>query len=116
MRCRTCARPARHWDWWHPARTLRVHWTVPTCSRTCMAIWKERRVVEPNEHEAAAMRRARDLAGRHIDALGRTDVASWSVQEWRGFVEAVCGAYVDALVERQIALNTGPGGTQGAAE
>jgi hypothetical protein len=81
-----------------------------------MAIWKERRVVEPNEHEAAAMRLARDLAGRHIDALGRTDVASWSVQEWRGFVEAVCGAYVDALVERQIALNTGLGGTQGAAE
>jgi hypothetical protein len=33
-------------------------------------------------------------------------MATWSAADWRGFVEAICGAYVDALVEQQIAINT----------
>ena len=82
MRCRTCTRTATHWDWFRRERALRVHWTVPTCSRVCLEIWKERRMVDPNEHELAAMRRAGDAAGEFIDALGRTDMATWSPAEW----------------------------------
>ena len=62
-------------------------------------------MVDPNEHEAAAMQEAGEIAGQYIEAMGRTDMASWSVDEWRGFVEAICGAYVDSLVARQAALN-----------
>jgi hypothetical protein len=66
----------------------------------------ERRMVDPNDQEAAAMVAAGDIAGQYIDAVGRSDMATWSAADWRGFVEAICGAYVDALVEQQIAINT----------
>lgn len=62
-------------------------------------------MVDPNEQEVAAMRAAGDIAGQYIEAVGRTDMATWSEADWRGFVEAICGAYVDSLVEQQIAIN-----------
>lgn len=106
MRCRTCDRPAWHWHWFDPARTARIHMTVPTCSRVCMDIWKERRrMVDPNRHEVAAMEAASDRAGEYIEALGKTDMAQWTELEWTHFIETVCGGYVDALVEQQAAMN-----------
>ena len=113
MRCRTCDRPVRHWDWFRRERGLRAHWTVPTCSRVCLEIWKERRMVDPNEFELAAMRRAGDAAGEFIDALGRTDMAQWAPAEWSSFVETICGAYVDALIDQQIAVNAAASKVQG---
>lgn len=62
-------------------------------------------MVDPNEQEAVAMRAAGEAAGQYIEAVGRTDMATWSEADWRGFIEAVCGAYVDSLVEQQIAIN-----------
>ncbi|WP_203072194.1 DUF6511 domain-containing protein [Falsiroseomonas ponticola] len=63
-------------------------------------------MVDPNDQEVAAMLTAGDIAGQYIDAVGRTDMATWSEQDWRGFIEAVCGAYVDSLIEQQIAINS----------
>jgi hypothetical protein len=63
-------------------------------------------MVDPNEQEVGAMRAAGAVAGQFIDAVGRTDMATWSQQDWQGFIEAICGAYVDALIEQQIAINT----------
>lgn len=70
-------------------------------------------MVDPNEHELAAMRRAGDAAGEFIDALGRTDMATWSPAEWGSFVETICGGYVDSLIEQQIAVNTAAHKVQG---
>jgi hypothetical protein len=113
VRCRTCTRLATHWDWFRRERPLRVHWTVPTCSRVCLEIWKERRMVDPNEHELAAMHRAGNAAGEFIDALGRTDMAQWTPTEWVNFVETICGAYVDSLIEQQIGVNAAAAKVQG---
>jgi len=63
-------------------------------------------MVDPNEQEIAAMRAAGDIAGQYIEAVGRSDMATWSAADWRGFIEAICGAYVDSLVEQQIAITT----------
>ncbi len=63
-------------------------------------------MVDPNEQEVAAMRAAGDIAGQFIEAVGRSDMATWSAEDWRGFIEAICGAYVDSLVEQQIAITT----------
>jgi hypothetical protein len=69
---------------------------------TCAFIWGDiRAVTDPNEHEIAAMATASDRGGEYIDALRKTDMAQWTAEEWHGFVEAVCGGYVDALVQRQ---------------
>jgi len=70
-------------------------------------------MVDPNEHELAAMRRSGDAAGEFIDALGRTDMATWSPAEWSSFVETICGAYVDSLIEQQIAVNAAATKVQG---
>ena len=71
-------------------------------------------MVDPNEHELAAMRRAGDRAGEYIEALGRTDMAAWSPAEWTAFIDVVCGGYVDALIEQQIAVNAAAAKVQGA--
>lgn len=70
-------------------------------------------MVDPNEPELAAIRAAGDIAGQYIEAVGRTDMAIWSEADWRGFIEAICGAYVDSLVEQQIAINTATAKVQG---
>ncbi|WP_135470517.1 DUF6511 domain-containing protein [Crenalkalicoccus roseus] len=62
-------------------------------------------MVDPNEHERAAMATASERAGEFIEALGQTDMARWTPEQWRQFIEVVCGAYVDALCEQQAALN-----------
>lgn len=71
-------------------------------------------MVDANEQEVAAMRAASDIAGQFIEAVGRTDMANWSEADWRSFIEAICGAYVDSLVEQQIAINTAMAKVQGA--
>lgn len=73
----------------------------------CSAIWGEgrRRVVDPNEHELAAMAAASDVAGEFIEKLGKTDMARWTAQQWQQFIEVVCGGYVDALCIQQAAIN-----------
>ena len=70
-------------------------------------------MIDPNEQEIVAMRAAGDMAGQYIEAVGRTDMATWSEADWRGFIEAICGAYVDSLVEQQIAINTAVAKVQG---
>ncbi len=70
-------------------------------------------MVDPNEHELAAMRHAGNAAGEFIDALGRTDMAQWTSTEWVSFVETICGAYVDSLIEQQIAINAAATKVQG---
>ena len=62
-------------------------------------------MVDPNDQEMAAMRHAGEIAGEFIEAVGRSDMANWSEEDWRGFIEAICGAYVDCLVEQQVAIS-----------
>ena len=62
-------------------------------------------MVDPNDQEMTAMRQAGDVAGQYIDAVGRSDMATWSEQDWKGFIEAICGAYIDCLVEQKVAIS-----------
>lgn len=71
-------------------------------------------MIDPNEHELAAMRRAGDRAGEYIEALGRTDMAAWSLAEWTAFIDVICSGYVDALIEQQVAVNAAAAKVQGA--
>lgn len=60
-------------------------------------------MTDPNAVELAAMAHASDRAGEYIEALGKTDMARWSQQEWAAFIEVVCGDYVDSLCQQQAA-------------
>jgi hypothetical protein len=62
-------------------------------------------MVDPNEHELAAMAAASDAAGGFIESIGQTDMARWTPQQWQQFIETVCGSYVDHLCQRQAEIN-----------
>ena len=40
-------------------------------------------------------------------------MARWTQAEWVSFVETICGAYVDALIDQQIAVNAAATKVQG---
>ena len=58
-------------------------------------------MVDPNDAELAAMQAAARCAGEFIDSIGQTDMARWPEPQWRAFIAAVCGGYVDCLVAQQ---------------
>jgi hypothetical protein len=62
-------------------------------------------MVDPNEHELAAMAAASDRAGEYIESLGVSDMAQWTGQQWSQFIEVVCGGYVDELCQKQAEIN-----------
>lgn len=56
-------------------------------------------MIDPTEHEVEAIMAASEPAGQYIEALGRTDMATWSSDEWLGFLEAVVTGYENRLAE-----------------
>jgi hypothetical protein len=56
-------------------------------------------MVDPNDHEMAAMMQASERAGEFIESLGKTDMAAWSSEQWGQFIEVICTGYVDKLTE-----------------
>jgi hypothetical protein len=102
MICPVCRREARWWGWFdarYPiADPRRDRSRRHLCSRRCRDICHRRRgMVDPTEHEAAAMRAASPVAGEYVDSLGRTDLASFSEDEWLMLIEVIVTAYTDAL-------------------
>lgn len=71
------------------------HWC---CSMRCLdAVHKELGMIDPTEHEIAAIEASSEPAGQYIESLGRTDMATWSRDEWMTFLECVVTGYVDHL-------------------
>ena len=56
-------------------------------------------MIDPNEHEAAALRQASAVGGEYIESLGRSDLAQWSAQEWATLIDVVVTAFQDHLRE-----------------
>ena len=44
-------------------------------------------MIDPTRHERAAMDHAVAMAGEHIESLGRTDLMTWSPDEFAALVE-----------------------------
>lgn len=61
-------------------------------------------MVDPDEHEIAAIQAASPMAGEYLDSIGKTDLATLTDAEWLTFLEVVITAYQDELVRR---LNAG---------
>lgn len=58
-------------------------------------------LTDANEYERAAMQAAGHRAGEYIESIGATDMAQWSGEQWDMFIEVVCGAYVEGLMEME---------------
>lgn len=62
-------------------------------------------MVDPTEHELAAMSAASDLAGEFIESVKETDMANWTREQWGQFIEIICGGYVESLCAQQAQIN-----------
>jgi hypothetical protein len=56
-------------------------------------------MIDPARHERAAMDHAVDMAGEHIESLGRTDLMTWTPEEFATLIEVIVTAFTDRLRE-----------------
>ena len=56
-------------------------------------------MIDPNEHEEAALRHAGQIGGEYVESVGRTDLSAWSEKEWATLIDVVVTAFQDKLRE-----------------
>ena len=54
-------------------------------------------MVDPDEHEIAAIAAAGPMAGEYLESIGKTDLAILTEAEWLTLLEVVITAYQDEL-------------------
>lgn len=57
-------------------------------------------MVDPDEHEIAAIAAANPMAGEYLESIGKTDLAVLTEAEWLTLLEVVITAYQDELARR----------------
>jgi hypothetical protein len=67
----------------------------------CMsALCRRWGVIDPDEHEQAAIAAASPMAGEYLDSIGKTDLATLTDAEWLTLLEVIITAYQDELARR----------------
>lgn len=56
-------------------------------------------MIDPSPNEKAALANAAQMGGEYLDSLGRTDLATLTVDEWATFIDCVVTGYCDFLRE-----------------
>jgi hypothetical protein len=54
-------------------------------------------MIDPDEHEIAAIAAASPMAGEYLESIGKTDLAVLTEPEWLTLLEVVITAYQDEL-------------------
>ncbi|MEO5375097.1 MAG: DUF6511 domain-containing protein [Alphaproteobacteria bacterium] len=54
-------------------------------------------MIDPTPNEIAALVHGGRMGGEYLDGLGKTDLATLSLEQWRTFVEAIVTGYCDRL-------------------
>ena len=97
MMCVICRRDARGYGF--APRYIRVD--APDskqCSRRCQNITARLKgMIDPNKHEANALAAAGMSAGAYVEEIGKTDLASWTEQEWVTLIDVAVTAFQDFL-------------------
>ncbi len=95
--CAICRRDARGYGF--ASALVRVDApNVKLCSWRCQRIAARLKgMIDPNKHEVNALAAASQQAGVYVEALGRTDLVSWTASEWDGLVEVIVTAFQDYL-------------------
>jgi Family of unknown function (DUF6511) len=102
--CAVCRRGARGFGWFDgqfgvgdPRRDQSRRWL---CSLACQNICHRRRgMIDPSRHERAAIGHAVAMAGEQIESLGRTDLMTWSPDEFATLIEVIITAFTNRLRE-----------------
>ncbi len=54
-------------------------------------------MLNPNQHETHALQEAGQAGGAYIEALAKTDLSTWSPEEWAQLVDVIVTGFQDAL-------------------
>lgn len=57
-------------------------------------------MVDPDEHEIAAIAAASPMPGEYLESIGKTDLAVLTESEWLTLLEVIITAYQDELARR----------------
>ena len=97
MRGAICRRDARGFSF--EPRLIGVHApAVKLCSRACQDITTRLRgMINPNIHEKNALADASAQGGAYVESLGRTELASWTPEEWATLIDIIVTRFQDAL-------------------
>jgi len=97
MICAICRRDARGFGF--EPRLIGVPApAVKLCSRTCQNITTRLTgMINPNLHEQNALEAASAAGGAYVESLGRTDLASWTPEEWATLIDVVITRFQDSL-------------------
>ena len=79
----------------------RIVWGEPTgklFSMRCMGMcaWLKG-MINPNKEAVAALDAASQAGGAYVESLSRTDLTTWSQQEWGRLVDVIVTEYQDTL-------------------
>lgn len=56
-------------------------------------------MIDPDKHEVQALAAASRLAGEYIESLAKTDLATFTGEEWATLIEVAVTAFQDTLRE-----------------
>ena len=104
MICDVCRRESRGFGWFNAGFPVsdrrRDQIRKWFCSMHCQAICHRRKgMIDPTKHELAAMESAVPMAGAYIESLGKTDLMTFSTDEFTTLIEVIVTAYTDRLRE-----------------
>ena len=106
-----CGREARGFYYDRPVPPTRMKSATPAalpafakvrcCSMACLDIAYHRKGAMPelSKFEKVALAAVSEPAGAYIEATGNTDMASWSIETWDGFLECVVTTYTSKMRE-----------------
>lgn len=101
--CPVCqVRTARGFGWFNPHLPIGERTVINVCSIPCQGIIMKHRGKPPvlTQDEVDAIVKAAEGAGQHLDALGKTDLAAMTWEEWMTFIEQVCIGYAEEIKAR----------------
>lgn len=97
MRCAICRRDARGFLFAPQSIGISAP-AVKLCSRRCQDITARLKgMINPNIHEKTALAAAGAEGGAYVESLGRTDLATWSPEEWAALVDVIVTRFQDSL-------------------
>jgi hypothetical protein len=56
-------------------------------------------MIDPTPREQEAMKKAGQFAGEYIESLGRTDMMTWSVEEFLTLIDVIVGAFLETKAQ-----------------
>lgn len=97
MLCAICRRDARGFGF-TPALIGVDAPSAKLCSMRCMDLAQRLQgMIDPNKHEEAALAAAAQAGGVFVEVTGKTDLMSWTADEWNRLVDVIVTEFQDEL-------------------